>query len=697
MGNFARVGAVLLTACAAATASAEEILGITTDNAIVAFDSANPGTVLGSRRIAGLDSFVAAIAVRPADGSLYALTDGRRLYRVDRVSGLATPIGAGPIVPTLLGPASMSFDPATDELRIVTIFAQNLRVRPADGAVIDGDPVRTGTQPDGALAYDPSDVAAGLAPRPVAVAHLGGFSVGTSTCFVVDAAAVGSLARLGDPESSGGARNAGVLHTAGPLRFTAATNGFDISAATGRAYLAVTIPGEQKSKLFEVSLFTGGATLIGDVGTATPLRSIAVDPMAADLSARRVGLVALTDGGELIRLRSDDPTKITNRVALSGLEPGDALVAIAMRPTVGRLYGLSSGNRLYVLNSLTGVARAVRSTPFEVPLEGTRFGFDFSPTSNVARIVSDTGQNMRITPDTGAVVDGDPATPGIQPDAPLHFADDDPRAGPVPNVVALAFLRSAAGTTLFGIDATFDVLVRQGAVGGAANGGVLRTIGVLDVDATGPAAFEIVDQSTAFAAFATSGGAFGLHSIDLGTGVATRVGDIGLSETIRGLAVEPRSNPRTFGDALRVTTMTVRLDARRDDGDFVTIAGSMPFPDGGRGGRHVVLDVGGFVKEFDLNAGGAARDGAGTATPSDDDSFKFVGAPSDGRINFRAALRREQLSDDLADEGMGVDADVRGVTRVLRVTITVDGAAHPTDLTLRYSARSGATGSATLP
>ena len=50
-----------------------------------------------------------------------------------------------------------------------------------------------------------------------------------------------------------------------------------------------------------------------------------------------------------------------------------------------------------------------RGAPAFTPaLSGTAFGFDFNPTVDRIRVVSDTGQNLRLNPDTGAVaaVDG---------------------------------------------------------------------------------------------------------------------------------------------------------------------------------------------------------------------------------------------------------------------------------------------------
>jgi len=694
------LGAILAGSAAAATfvfathARAEDLFGVTADDALVAFDSAHPSAIVRSVRIGGVDSAVVAIAVRPADGALYALSQMHRLYRIDRNTGDATPIGANGVVPNLSGSVAMSFDPATDQLRVLTSSGQNLRVDPVTATTVDGDPRTQGTQPDSPLLYAGGDVDSGFAPAPAAVAHADGVAGGSSTAFVVDAAQ-DVLARLGDADATGTSRDAGVLHTVGALGVDASltTTGFDVSRATGRAYLAIVVPGESASKLYGVSLFTGAATLIGGVGVPQPLRSIAVDSAASGSSTTGRELVALTAGGELVRFSADDPTRIERRVAVTGLVDGDSLVAIALRPRNGRLYGISAAGRLYVLNALTGVARAVRTTPFEVALDGTRFGFDFSPISNVARIVSDTGQSLRVVPDTGAVVDADPTTPGIQTDESLRFASDDPFAGPSPTIAAAAFGRGATSSALFGIDPNFDVLVRMN----VPSTGVVRSVGALNVDATEPVGFEVMSDGTAFATFGASGGASSLFSIDLTTGAATPLGAIGSSETILSIADVPTSNPPTFGDALRVTALTIRLDLRRADDDAATLVGSMPLPDGGVGGRTVVLDLGGFTKTFTTNARGVARDTAGTRSSLDDDGFRFLGPPSDGRVRFGASLRAESIAAALADEDMSGAANVRNGRRTLRATITVDGVAYATTLTVRYSARVGRSAVAYAP
>jgi hypothetical protein len=108
------------------------------------------------------------------------------------------------------------------------------------------------------------------------------------------------------------------------------------------------------------------------------------------------------------------------------------------------LYGLGSSNRIYIIDPVTGIARAVTDTPFTPALDGNKFGFDFNPTVDRIRVVSDKGQNLRLHPDTGQVV----AT-----DGGLAYED-----GEAPAVVAAAYTNSladAASTTLGGATCQF--------------------------------------------------------------------------------------------------------------------------------------------------------------------------------------------------------------------------------------------------
>ncbi len=160
-------------------------------------------------------------------------------------------------------------------------------------------------------------------------------------------------------------------------------------------------------------------------------------------------------------------------MAITGLQPAEDALAIDLRPATGQIYLLGSSSRLYVLNPATGVAVAVGG-PFTPALSGAAFGFDFNPTVDRIRVVSDTGQNLRLNPDTGAVAGVDTA---LNPGAP--------------HVVGSAYANNVAGattTTLYAIDATTDQLYVQN----PPNSGVLTPVGVpFSVDTSDAVGFDI--------------------------------------------------------------------------------------------------------------------------------------------------------------------------------------------------------------
>jgi hypothetical protein len=206
-----------------------------------------------------------------------------------------------------------------------------------------------------------------------------------------------------------------------------------------------------------------------------------------------------------------------------------------VRPAGGAIYGLGSTGRLYQLNRTTGAATAVGSAPFAVALSGTEFGFDFNPTVDRIRITSDAEQNLRAHPDMGTVVDGDPGTAGIQGDAALN---------PAGSVGAVAYTNSVMGamaTTLYGIDAAANTLVRIGGVDGtpSPNAGMVTPIGALGVDGSAPVGFDIAPGSNTAYAVLQIAGASKLYTVNLATGAATEVGAVGGATPVRAIAVLP--------------------------------------------------------------------------------------------------------------------------------------------------------------
>jgi hypothetical protein len=263
-------------------------------------------------------------------------------------------------------------------------------------------------------------------------------------------------------------------------------------------------------------------------------------------------VVALTPTGKLVIFNASAPGTIGTPVTITGLDAGHIIVAIDYRPATGELYGISQLRprvttqpcQLYTINIATGVATKVGQ--FASDINGTDFGMDFNPVADRIRVVVENNSNVRVNPDTGGAIDGDPIAPDTQPDTQLAYAAGDPNFILPPGVVASAYTNSFDGatvTTLFGLSATRDVLVRQGSVNGtptSPNSGQLNTVGPLGVNIVNEAGFDISATGEAFAAMASAGDTSSqLYSIDLTTGAATSLGTIGGTELIRGIALLP--------------------------------------------------------------------------------------------------------------------------------------------------------------
>src|SRR5438309_1814799 len=67
-------------------------------------------------------------------------------------------------------------------------------------------------------------------------------------------------------------------------------------------------------------------------------------------------LIALTTGNQLLLFDSATPGTIARTTTVSGLQAGEQLLDVDVRPATSQLYGLGSTGRIYVVNPLTGVA-----------------------------------------------------------------------------------------------------------------------------------------------------------------------------------------------------------------------------------------------------------------------------------------------------------------------------------------------------
>lgn len=265
---------------------------------------------------------------------------------------------------------------------------------------------------------------------------------------------------------------------------------------------------------------------------------------------RKETVYAVTSSSQLVKFNAGQPGKILARQPLSGLQNGEVLLGIDYRVAKGWLYGLGSSGRLYRINTGNGAVTMIGSGPISVIPSGSEVGFDFNPAVDRIRVVSNSkGENMRLHPDTGAVVDGNPDTPGLQIDGSLAYAPDDAHAGQPPGIVAAGYTYNKQDekiTTNFAIDAVHGTLVSQGSREGrtpavSPNTGRLYTVGALGTGGIEKVSFDIADVSgAAFMAASKPGDTkSSWYEISLDNGKAVRIGTIGTPDRVVGIAVEP--------------------------------------------------------------------------------------------------------------------------------------------------------------
>ncbi len=264
---------------------------------------------------------------------------------------------------------------------------------------------------------------------------------------------------------------------------------------------------------------------LSKLGTLITVLSVATmfEFFSVARSAVGVALTGLAGGNTLVFFDSAAPSSTTTR-SVTGANLSSALLGIDYRPANGQLYGITNTG-VFAIDPSSGNATLVN--PISPSFNGgTISGVDFNPVADALRITGSNGQNLRIA-------GGGLGTTNV--DGILAYATDDRNAGVSPTITASAYTNSFAGaaaptrtTQLFDIDSNLDVLVLQN----PPNNGTLVTVGSLGVNFGSVGGFDIFSLgngvNTAFAAFAPNGStAASLYTIDLGTGAATSLGQIG--------------------------------------------------------------------------------------------------------------------------------------------------------------------------
>jgi hypothetical protein len=239
-------------------------------------------------------------------------------------------------------------------------------------------------------------------------------------------------------------------------------------------------------------------------------------------TAKAATLVGLTADNKLVKI--DTATMAASApMAISG---ADQVVGIDVRPADGKLYGLTAGGQLVVIDHMSGKATPGSMLSQKVAL-GPRPVVDFNPAADRLRVIGADGQSLRINVDDGATT----------VDKPLNYDAADANNGKKPMIAAGSYTNSAKGaksTELFHVDGATGALVLQS----PPNDGVLKTRGVVGgVANLGDAVMDIDNEAEGKnTAWLIAGGT--LYTIDLATGKATQVGAVkGMNGKLVDIAV----------------------------------------------------------------------------------------------------------------------------------------------------------------
>lgn len=504
------------------------VVAMTLDGRLVTFDIGDPGVIRSSRSVSGIpaNDWIVGLDERRSTGDLYALTAHGRLFRVDVATGVATLLSTpGGTYPIQSRSVALEVDPVADVLRVAKENERQFRVDPETGAILGED---------APIHYDVGDPNFGQDPNVVGLAYTNDRvgAVGT-TLYAIDSS-VGTLVRIGGVNGAPDPVSEGRMHTVGSLGIDpGGVVSFDVTPE-GAGLLTVTPVGAEGSSLYSVDLTTGAARPLGAIGDKTIVRAFA--PRSS-----RIPLVwGVTEAGELVSFRPGRPGQILSHRPITGLASDETITTIDMLASSGRLFGLTDVGRLCTIETSTAVA-----TVLGTGLAPTgRMDVECDPVTYVPRLVGTDDTNARLDAHDGTVTAFD---------APLAYAAGDVNAGLDPRVAAVAFADNRFGapsTTLYGIDAGTDSLVRVGSVGGvpdAPSGGTLNTIGSLGVDVGELVAFDVDGSGAAFAVLNPAVGTGSFACVDLSTGVAREIGPIGTTSRVTGIAVELPIPSLVFG------------------------------------------------------------------------------------------------------------------------------------------------------
>lgn len=254
---------------------------------------------------------------------------------------------------------------------------------------------------------------------------------------------------------------------------------------------------------------------------------------------------ALTgDGSTILKFDIEKPKTIDATVAVSGLISGETLWQIDYRRADGALYGITSGNRVVIVDPGTGACTYVgatdTSTGFSTQFTSavlTRPVMDVNPVGDYLRVIdTSTSHNIQVGPDDAAGSDSNTA---------LAYGTNDTNAGTSPDLVAIAHdnnVSSPDTTTLYALDMSTYSLV-------SITSNTLTTVGETNYTFTSSAGFDIVpNDNKAYVILSKPSGTARVLTISLSDGSVNDKDQLGDgSYQVRSLAVS-LDEPKDFNN-----------------------------------------------------------------------------------------------------------------------------------------------------
>lgn len=253
----------------------------------------------------------------------------------------------------------------------------------------------------------------------------------------------------------------------------------------------------------------------------------------ADAHATPVSGYALANDGMTLVVMAD----IAAPNAVMTYDLDSAIDAIAWRPVTGELMGFADG-AIYTIDPMSGALTNLGATFMDGATigDGAMVALDFNNAIDAVRAVSTAGDNLVYFPE--GFGDNDERAGSVRRFTDLAYAEGDANVGATPMVFANAYTNAingmtASGTFQYALDAETDALVSL-----ANNDGTLATIAPITVDGaeadlSAMGGFDIVSPAEgddlAYAILQMEGAeTAGLYSVDLSSGAATLMADLGM-------------------------------------------------------------------------------------------------------------------------------------------------------------------------